>query len=194
MQLSPEREASLINEAMPKIYHAVDCYTAKCARNSGVVSYDDLVQNVTEAYLRYIRRCETEEALQIFPWYDATHAMCDAVLTGLPFSVPKTTKKFTEVLRSLPHTVSLDLLVTKGLDIDGMSKSWVQDKETEIDFDIFMESQDMLSNRIVAMRLRDMPLRKIAGHCVVPKSSVFDRIKKINQEYQKFIEEDDSDA
>lgn len=194
MTLSPEREELLLMEAMPKIYHAVDCYVAKCRRKSAVVSYEDLVQCVVEAYIRYIRRCETEETLHVFPWYDATHAMCEAVLAGQPFSVPKDTKRFTEVLRSLPYTVSLDLLVTKGLDVDGMSKSWVQDKETEIDFDIFMASQDGLNNRIVAMRLRDMPLRKIAGHCVVPKSSIFDRIKKINQDYVKFIEEDETDA
>lgn len=193
MQLSPEREAELLAKNMPKVYRAVDCYMSKCRRKSNVLAYEDLVQQVAEAYIRYIRRCETEEALNKFPWYDATHAMCDAVLTSLPFSVPKTTKNFTEVLHSLPKTVSLDLMVTQGLDIDGMSKTWVQDKETEIDFDIFMSGQDMLSNRIVAMRLRDVTLRKIADHCVVPKSSVFDRIQRINKDYQNFLEEGKND-
>ena len=81
-------------------------------------------------------------------------------------------------------------MVTAGLEIDGMSHTWVQDKETEIDFNSFMAGQDGLNNRIVALRLHDTPIRKIASHCAVSKTKIWRRIDKIYDDFKKFNEED----
>lgn len=193
MALTPEREAELMENAMPNIYKACDNFAAKCKQNSPIFSYDDMVQAVSIAYLVYIRKCETEEELAIFPWFDAKHAICELVLGGQPLSVPHSTKTFNEVIHSLPQTVPFDLVMTQGLEIDGMSRTWVPDKETEIDFNTFMESQDELNNRLVAMRLRGTPIRAIAEHCEIKKSAIGARINNMLDEYKKFLEEDDVD-
>lgn len=193
MVLSPERESELIENNMANIYHAADIYAARCVQLNPVFSYEDLVQQVMEAYLLYIRRCKTEADLKIFPWYDAKHAMCDLVLRSQPLSVPKSTKTFNEVLHSLPKTVSFDVMMANGVEVDGMSKTWVQDKDTEIDFEEFMASQDDLNNRLVAMRLRGKSIRGIAEYCEVKKSAIGDRINKMYKEYLDYTKEDDSD-
>ena len=69
MQLSRERESELVEKNMPKIYRAVDNFMAKnTGGNVCRITYDDCVQEVSVVLLNYIRKCETEEQLNMFPW------------------------------------------------------------------------------------------------------------------------------
>ena len=191
MVLSSERESELIEENMPKIYRAIDNFMVRCPKNSGVqISYDDCVQEVSIAFLQYIRKCETEEQLRVFPWYDAMHAMSNLILKSQPFSIPMRTSNFSAVINSLPATVSYDVLLTNGIEVDGMSKHWVPDKDTEMDFSAFMSSQEETVQRIASMRIYGMTMREIAGQFGVHHHAIEKRIKNLRKRYDEFDEED----
>ena len=192
MNLSPEREAQLIEENMPKIYRAVDNYRFRCKSGEAVcVDYSDFVQEVTIVFLNHIRKCNTEEEIDKFPWYDAMHAMSEYVLLSQPLSVPKSTKQFSTVINSIPHTVSYEVCVSNGMDVDGMSKHWVPDKETEIDFNAFMAEQGENIQRIAAMRIYGMTIRDIAAQFGVAKNAIDKKIKRLREKYDIFDSEED---
>jgi hypothetical protein len=92
----------------------------------------------------------------------------------------------------VPNAKLLQLL-TGGIDVDGMSKHWVPDKDTELDFDAFMSEQDESVQRLTSMRLYGMTLRNIAGQFGISFQGVNKRIKKLKKEYDKFQEEDDDE-
>lgn len=195
MTLTQERESELIEQNMPKIYRAIDNYMARCNQKKGVqLSYDDCVQEVSIAFLQYIRRCTTEDQLDTFPWYDAMHAMSELVLANQPLSVPRSTRKFSEIIHSIPSTIPFDVMMSKGIDVDGMSKHWVPDKETEMDFNDFMASQSELLQRIASMRILGMTYRDIAAECGVSKSMIDQKIKKLKEMYDEFYEEGQEDG
>lgn len=193
MQLSPERETELILQNTKKIYRAVDNFMAKCNQKyaSTRITYDDCVQEVTIAFLEYIRRCETEDQLEKFPWYNAINALSKYVLRCQPLKVPITTDKFSEIIHSMPETVSYDVLASNGIDIDGMSKHWVPDTETKLDFDAFMSEHDEMTQRIVSMRLYGLSNRKIAAQYGVRNTTIDYRLKKLKKEYDEFDKEDE---
>lgn len=195
MVLSPEKESELIADNMKKIYRAVDNFMARCdSKNSAVqLSYDDCVQEVSIAFLEYIRRCETEEQLKKFPWYDAINALSVHVLRSQPFKVPLKTAKFSKTLHSIPPTVSYEVMVENGIEPDGMSKHWVADKETELDFCTFMDSQDEMMQRIVSMRLYGLSQRKIGAQYGISDVTVMKKIKKLKEDYDEFDKEEDED-
>ena len=194
MTLTQERESELIEQNMPKIYRAIDNYMARCNQKKGVqLSYDDCVQEVSIAFLQYIRRCTTEDQLLTFPWYDAMHAMSELVLINQPLTVPRSTRNFSDVIHSIPSTVPFDVMMSKGMDVDGMSKHWVPDKDTEMDFNIFMADQSELVQRIASMRIHGMTYRDIAAECGVSKSKVAEEIKQLKEMYDEFYEEDQID-
>lgn len=194
MTLSREQESELIEQNMPKIYRAIDNYMARCNQKKGIqLSYDDCVQEVSIAFLQYIRRCTSEEQLALFPWYDAMHAMSELVLANQPLSVPRSTRNFSDVIHSIPSTVPFDVMMSKGIDVDGMSKHWVPDKDTEMDFNDFMASQSELLQRIASMRILGMTYRDIASECGVSKSMICAKIKQLKEMYDKFYEEDQID-
>lgn len=194
MTLTQERESELIEQNMPKIYRAIDNYMARCNQKKGVqLSYDDCVQEVSIAFLQYIRRCNTEDQLSTFPWYDAMHAMSELVLINQPLTVPRSTRNFSDVIHSIPATVPFDVMMSKGMDVDGMSKHWVPDKDTEMDFNTFMADQSELVQRIASMRIHGMTYRDIAAECGVSKSKVAEEIKQLKEMYDEFYEEDQID-
>ena len=194
MVLSSERESELIEENMPKIYRSIDNFMARCPRDSGVqISYDDCVQEVSIAFLNYIRRCESEDQLRIFPWYDAMQAMSRLILQSQPLSVPLRTSSFKKIINSIPLTVSYDVLMTNGIEVDGMSKHWVPDKDTEMDFNDFMSSQDESIQRIASMRLHGMTMREIAGQFGVCFQAIDKKLKNLREKYDEFDEEDETD-
>lgn len=194
MQLSREREAELLEQNMPKIYRAIDNFMARCDQKSGVqISYDDCVQEVSLSFLQYIRRCETEVQLDTFPWYDAMHAMSELVLVSQPLTVPLSTHGFSEIIHSLHRTVSFDVLADNGIEVDGMSRHWVPDTETRMDFDDFMTSQSELDRRIASMRLLGMTYRDIAAECGVSKSLIDKKIRLLKDKYDDYFKEDQED-
>ena len=193
MQLSPEREAELMELNMPKIYRAADNFTMRCKDPSVQFSYDDMVQQGAMAFLLYIRRCDNEEQLKTFPWYDAIHAMCVQVLNSQPFSVPKRTSKFSQLINSIPKTISYEVAVSKGLEVDGMSKHWVPDKETQMDFDDFMSSQDESTRRIASMKVYGMSNRKIGAQFGVSDVAISKRLDRLHKKLNEFFEENEKD-
>lgn len=194
MQLSHEQESELIQQNMPKIYRAIDNFMARCSKNSVVqVSYEDFVQEVSIVFLNYIRNCETEEQLRIFPWYDAMNAMSKYVLHSQPLSVPCRTADFNTIIHSLPSTVSYDVLATQGIEVDGMSRHWVPDKDTEMDFKAFMSDKAEIVQRIASMRLYGMKLNEIAGQFGVCHQNIDRRIKNLKKQYDLFNEEGEND-
>lgn len=194
MQLSAEHESKLIEQNMPKIYRAVDNFMARCKQNGSVqISYDDCVQEVSIAFLNYIRRCKQDD-LNKFPWYDAIHALTELVLHHQHLSVPISTKAFSSIVHSLPLTVSFDVMATQGLEVDGISRQWVPDTDTKIDFESFMSSQPESIQRIASMRMYGMTQRDIAAQFGVCKRSVDRKLTKLHESYENFIKEDDEGA
>ena len=193
MELSTEREQELILENMPKIYRAIDNFMARCTSQSASsrISYDDCVQEVSLAFLKYIRRCTTEEQLNHFPWYDALHVLTEHVMHCQPFSVPLSSRRFREIVQSLPATVSFDVLASNGIEVDGMSKHWVPDTDTKLDFDAFMSEQAESIQRIASMRIYGMTQRDIASEFGVNQNAIFKKITKLREDYDEFTREDD---
>ena len=191
MEFTPEQEQELIEQNMHKIYRAVDNYSARHTSNIATVPYDDFVQEVSIAFLKYIRNCKSEEEINRFPWYSAMGAMRDLVLQYQPMRCPKdrSSGMFSKVIHNMPSTMSLDNLgVQTGFEIDGMSKHWVDDKETQIDFDSFMEEQPECVQRMVSMRMYGMTMPEIGNQFGVTKHGIDKRLKRLYDPYKKFME------
>lgn len=189
MDFSPEQEREMIEKNMPRIYRAVDNFTARFSADVARVPYDDFVQEVAIAYIKYLRKCESPDQLNVFPWHSAMGAMRDLVLAYQPMSCPKSQHRFSEIIHGMPVTMSIDALsASSGLDIDGMSKHWVDDKETQIDFDIFMESQSENTRRVASMRIYGMRMKEIADQCGVSRQMIYKKFNKLNDQYKKYME------
>ena len=189
MEFTPDQEQKLIEENMPKIYRAVDNFAARYSSNARI-PYDDLVQEVSIAFLKYIRKCETEQQVSVFPWFSAMGAMRDLVLQSQPVSCPKSSHLFSEIIHNMPRTVSIDAIRASGcMDIDGMSKTWVDDKETQMDFDLFMEGQPESVRRMASMRVYGMNVNEVANQYGISRQSVRKRLNKLNDAYKNFMED-----
>lgn len=192
MVLTQDQEAKLIEDNMKKIYRAVDNFTAKATKSPVKIDTEDFVSEVVIVFLKHIRACETMEQINKFPWYDAMNAMSKLVLTFQPMSVPKgNTEFFSEFIHRMPNTVSYETLAVDGLDVDGMAKHWVEDKETQMDFDDFMETQDDSLKRLAAMKLGGMKQRHIAAQFGVSEPAITKKVKKLRENYDEFTKEDD---
>lgn len=194
MLFTPEQEQQLISDNMPKIYRAVDNFMARCSSDIVRVPYDDFVQEVCLAFLIYIRKCKTPDAVNKFPWYSAMNAMRNVVMAFQPMSCEKSTHRFSEIIHSMPSTMSLDSInASTGLDINGLSKHWVDDKDTQLDFDIFMDDQNDKTKRIASMRIYGMNNKQIADQFGVTKWAIRKHLDKLSNAYKKYSKEDDSD-
>ena len=189
MELSREQEQKILEENMKKIYRAVDNFSESGKTSPVRIPYEDFVQEVSIVFLEYIRKCKTEEEIEKFPWHDAKHSMSMLVLNSQPVTYPKTTANFREIINSVPKTVSYETLVTQGMDVDGMSKHWVQDKETWMDFEAFMASQDYSVSRMAAMKLEGITARKVASQFGVSESAICKKLRKLREKYDEFNEE-----
>lgn len=190
MEFLPEQEQELLVKNMPKIYRAVDNFTARCSFEVIRIPYDDYVQEVSIAFLQYIRKCKTMDQLDIFPWFDAMSAMRDLVLAYQPMSCSKYYHRFSEIINNMPQTVSIDALSAhSGIEVDGMSKHWVDDKETQIDFDDFMSNQPENMRRVASMRVFGMNVKQVAEQCGVSRQIIHKKLNKLSEDYKKYMEE-----
>ena len=189
MEFTPEQEQELIERNMPKIYRAVDNYSARHSSHMARVPYEDFVQEVAIAYLNYVRSCKTHDEINKFPWFSAMNAMRNLVRIYQPMSCSSDPKSFSGIIHSMPSTMSLDDINAKtGIEVDGMSKYWVEDKETQIDFDNFMDSQTENMRRIASMRVYGMTMKEIGNQCGVTKGTVCKWIDKLNDAYKEYTE------
>ena len=141
MVLSKEREQEILEQNIMKLHRAVDNFISRKTSTAVCIPYEDLLQEACIAYLEYIRKCDTEEQLDIFPWYDVKNGMLRLVVMMQPLSIPVRTNGFQKMVSSMPDTVSYDVLASTGMEIDGMSKYWVDDTDTKLDFISFMNEQ-----------------------------------------------------
>lgn len=193
MLFTPEQEQKLIEDNMPKIYRAVDNFMARCSTHVIRIPYEDFVQEVVLAFLQYVRSCTTEEQAEKFPWFSAMEAMRRLILAYQPFRCVKYSQKFSEVIHNMPKTISLDAInASSCMDIDGMAKHWVDDKDTQIDFDDFMDSQTENTRRVASMRVYGMTLKEIGDQCGVSKVAIYKKLNKLNEDYKKYREEDEN--
>ena len=193
MTFSREKEAEIVEQNMKRIYRAVDNFTIRCSKKVVRIPYEDFVQEATIAFLEYIRRCKSEEELEVFPWYDVTHAMSLLVLSYQPLSCPSTSRDFHSVIHSMPETVSYDLAPDTIASVDGMSRTWVEDKDAMMDLEIFLSTLPDYADRIVAMKLWGLNTRKIASQMGVDESTIGKKLKKYLLKYKDFISEEDCD-
>ena len=194
MHLTPEQEAQLLEDNKKKIYRAVDNFTARGSKSPVSIDTEDFVSEVTIVFLKHIRSCETMEQINRFPWHDAMHAMSELVLSFQPISVPKDTERFSSLIRSMPSTVSYEVMAVNGLDVDGMARHWVEDKELQMDFDDFMSTQDGAMRRLAAMKISGMNQRIVASQFGVSEPAISKKIHKLKQNYDKYFEEDENDG
>ena len=196
MEFSREQEAELLEKNMYKIYRAVDNYSARHSSSVGTVPYEDFVQVVSLEYIKYIRSCDTLEEVNVFPWRSAMGAMRDLILLHQPLGCPKThTKKFSEIIHSLPLTVDLDderlfpedLRRAFSFDVDGMSRYWMRDSELRMDLAKFMETQPEYLNRMFELRRIGVTYEEIGEQFGITKSAAEKRIKKLYKNFLKFL-------
>ena len=188
MEFTPEQEQAIIEENMSKIYRAVDNYTAKFSARVARVPYDEFVQEASLAFLLYIRKCKTIEEINHFPWFSIMGAMRDTVLQYQPFSCQKSQHRFKEIIHNMPLTVSDDILASATIDVSGLSRHWVDDKDTMMDFESFMDEMDENTKRLVSMRYGGMTLKELANQYGVNKSTILRRIRKLADEYHEFTD------
>ena len=130
------------------------------------------------------------EEINTFPWYGAMSVMRYLILKYQPVSCPKSSHMFSEIIHNMPKTVSVDdLKASNGVDVDGMSKHWVDDKDTQMDFDIFMDDQSENTRRIASMRVYGMTLKEIGDQCGVSKVAIKKRLDKLSDAYKKYMED-----
>lgn len=190
MEFTPDQEQKLIEENMPKIYRAVDNFMARCSSRVICIPYEDFVQEVAISFIEYVRKCKSHDDLAKFPWFDAMNAMRNYVLINQPLSCPRHPNKFSDIIHEMPQTMSSDSISAKTcIDIDGMGKHWVEDKETQMDFDIFMNDQNENIQRIASMRVYGMTLKEIGEQCGVSKVAIKKRLNKLNDAYKKYAED-----
>lgn len=193
MLLTPEQEQQLIEENMPKIYRAVDNFMGRCSAQVIRIPYEDFVQETSIVFLKHIRKCETPEDTAKFPWYDAMCAMRNLVALCQPMKARNVSQNFSEIIHNMPKTVSLDdILANTGAEVNGMSKHWVDDKDTQMDFDIFMDNQSENTRRIASMRVYGMTLREIGAQCGVTAVAIKKRLDRLNEDYKSFMEDDEN--
>jgi DNA-directed RNA polymerase specialized sigma24 family protein len=94
-------------------------------------------------------------------------------------------------MHEMPSTVSMDVLVSSTAEINGLSKRWVDDQDTMVDFDLFMDGYDENTRRIASMRYGGMTLKDIADQCGIDKSNVLRRIQHLAEDYHDFSEDPD---
>lgn len=194
MLLTPEQEQELIEENMPKIYRAVDNFTARCTTDVIGIPYDDFVQEVAIAFLLYVRKCNKAEDLHKFPWFSAMGAMRSAVLRFQPMSCDNAPHRFKEIIHSMPSTVSLEILASSLTETNGMAKHWVDDKETMLDFETFMDGYDENTKRLASMKYGGMNLSEIAKQYGVSASTIMRRIRRLAEDYHEFNSEEDENG
>lgn len=190
MVMTSDQENDFILENMKKIYNAVDNFVFRCSSNVIGVPYEEMVQEACIAVLKYLRRCENEEDLKKFPFLSVKSALRDLVFTYQPLSVPHSTHRFSEICSGMPSTVSFDTLPSSIIEVDGMSHHWVEDKETEIDFDAFMSAKTDADRRMVGMKFWGGTFRDVARQFGTSKDSVKRNLDKLHAEYTDFLMED----
>ena len=84
-------------------------------------------------------------------------------------------------------------MASSGIEIDGMSKHWVPDMDTKLDFSSFMSDKDDAVQRIAAMRLYGMNIREIAGQFGVCFQNIYKRLCVLRKQYDEFSREDEDD-
>lgn len=190
MLFTPEEEQQIIMENMPKIYRAVDNFMMRCSSQVIRIPYEDFVQEVSIVLLEYIRKCNVMDELQKFPWYSAMDAMRKLVLVCQPLTCPSAyPDRFMDIIHNMPKTMSVDAIEASScIDVDGMGKHWVDDKETQMDFDAFMDSQPENTRRIASMRVYGMTMKEIGEQCGVSKVAIKKRLDKLNVAYKQFME------
>lgn len=189
MVFTPEQEQAMIEKNMPKIYRAVDNYSARHSSHMTRVPYEDFVQEVAIAYLNYIRGCKTIEETNKFPWFSAMDAMRNLVRVYQPMRCSSDPKSFSSIIHNMPSTMSLDAIhADTGLEIDGMSRHWVEDKETQIDFDAFMSQQPENLRRIASMRIYGMTMKEIGNQYGVYKGTICKWLDKMGDAYKEYME------
>lgn len=185
MILTQDQERALLEKNTAKIYRAVDNFTARCTSPVARVPYEDFVQEVTIAFLRYIRKCETIEQAEVFPWFSAMGAMRDLVLLYQPLSCPKSGHRFREIIHAMPKTVSLDTIsASPCLEVDGLSRQWVEDKETQIDFELFMNDQPETVQRVASMRVYGMSVKEISKQYGVTRTAIYKKLTRLYRQYK----------
>ncbi len=194
MDLSREMEEKIMEENMVKIHRAVDNFAIRCKAPAVSIPHEDFVQEVALMFLRYIRKCDSMDQINRFPWYDAMHCMSELVLEFQPVSVPKRMENFRDVIHMMPQTIPYDVAMTNGIDVDGMSRHWVEDKDTQMDFESFMATQDDAISRLAAMKVYGMTSRNIAAQCGVSGKTITKKLQKLRSDFDKFFEEDENDG
>lgn len=191
--LTPEREADLFMANMKNIERIVDNYISRCACNYTCADRDDFVQEVSIAYLAYLRRCDSEEALTQFPWFDAMNAMRNCTLATQPLSVGRSPHLFSDIIHNMPSTVSYDVNPAQIMEFDGLSKRWVDAADLKMDFDTLMASQSAYLNRIVGMIMWGMSQKQIASQFGVSPTAIRKQITKLREAYEEFFNKEDEE-
>lgn len=189
MRLTKEEEASAIESVMPFIESAVTKFMAKCGTVVVRVSREDFIQEACIAYLKYIRSAEDESALKVFPYFDIRNAMCCLIIENQPLSSPKRTESFKNVIHSMPQTISIDVSVNNGIDVNGMKKFWVDDANMRMDFYSFMALQDENIQKICAMRMLGASINEIADEMNTSSSTIRRNIKQLRETYDEMMEQ-----
>ena len=189
--MTPDQENEYITKNMKKIYNAVDNFIYRCSSDAIGIPYEEMVQEASLALLLYLRRCEKEEDLDKFPFYSVKSALRDLVFTYQPFSCPHSTHRFSEICSGMPETVSFDTIPESMLNVDGMSKHWVEDTDTKIDFDLFMADKTDHEQRLIGMKAWGGTFRNIAAQFGTSKDSVKRNMDRLHSQYTDFIKESD---
>lgn len=191
MTMTSAQEDEFIEKNKKKISSAVDNFIRRCSSNVIRVPREDMVQEASIALLLYARKCETEEDLEKFPIYSVQSALRDLIFDYQPFACPHSTHRFSEICSAMPRSVSFDVLPDAFLEVDGMANHWVDDKETEIDFDIFMSEKSDSDQRLVGMKMCGGSLRNLAKEIGISKDAVKRTLDKLHTQYSEFIKGDE---
>ena len=186
MQLTSERENKLVTQNKERIEKFAKRFYTSCRTRSPLIDLDDMIQQANIAYLMYIRGCETEEELEIFPVQSLKHWMTEYVLANQIIRVPTSTKQYREsmyILRNFDYAVCTPFPEN---DLDGMSPTWVKQCNSKMDLNMFKELCDDVDRQLIELLPRKMTARELAQECGIPKSTAHDRLKRLGKNYLKW--------
>lgn len=143
---------------------------------------DDLHQEGLIVLLEHIRTAENEATLKRLPVMDMWNAMSRLVISDQPIKFPSTrTTDFRKIMKKLGETVDYS-----ELDSMNVCDNGIEEIETRLDMECFINSLHGLEKEIILLRLKGMSRSEVSEALHIPNAKTTRRLKKIYELYAAY--------
>lgn len=150
---------------------------------SSVDCFDDMYQEARFAFLEYIRRCDSLDDVNKFPYRDINHRMSLFVLQEQRFTFPKRTSGMKKYINSVPTCSSLESV---GNEVE---TECIEDVNDRMFADGFMEMLSPDVRGMLTLAIKGLTKTEIAHRLGVSKFVVHRKISKAKDMYKAYVGE-----